>query len=53
MSIYCSVCDGKISKYKLDIKACGGIPILVDRVEKYRYVCEDCAKIIARSLIDR
>jgi len=43
---YCELCKEIICKYELDLNACGGIRI------KDKLICEDCAKEIARIIIN-
>jgi len=42
----CIICDEIICKYKMDLAAAGAIFI------KDEIICEDCAKEIAKQLID-
>ena len=46
--IICCLCDKLITKYAMDLIACGGIYYKKDKI-----ICEDCAKWIAKQLIER
>jgi len=63
MSFYCHICKSIIAKYELDLgdtvsvmagetmkcKTCGVVNLNNQRI----YICDDCAKKIAKELIER
>jgi hypothetical protein len=44
---YCDLCNSKIAKYQLDLKCCE-----IKVKGEYKLICDDCAKEIAKQLIE-
>ena len=51
--IRCALCKDKICKYEMDINSADCVEILVDSKLDFKYVCGDCARAIAKTLIDK
>jgi hypothetical protein len=50
--IKCDLCEGSVCKYDMDFITCGGVYLTIND-KAFKRICEDCAKQIARELIDR
>lgn len=48
MTIKCCLCEKVICKYRMDVTACGGVYHSKDKI-----ICEDCAKYVAKELIEK
>jgi len=50
MEVYCFICGDTICKYELDFNSTGAIAVTIkSNVFK---ICNECAKLIAKRLID-
>ena len=49
--LYCCICEEMICKYRMDLRPCGGMQFHYN--EKEKFICERCAKEIAKELIER
>ncbi len=48
----CDLCGDTITKYKMDLESADCVSILIDSKLKWKKVCGDCARAIAKTLID-
>jgi len=49
MAIHCELCGEMIVKYKMDL----GDTVVIEVGGVIKYICDDCARDIAKQLIDR
>lgn len=51
--IVCDVCGDEVCKYELDFNATGAVAIWVNDEQDEKVICNECAKKIAKELIDQ
>jgi hypothetical protein len=47
--ITCCICEEDIAKYEMDV----GDTVFVEVQDETKYICDDCARDIAKQLIER